>query len=119
MAKILLIEDNEQFAKLYQGKLEDEGYEVYVAATGKGGLNLVQKIKPDLIILDIILPGGINGFDVLERLKADNKLKKIPVFVLTNIESEEKVAKEIGATDYAIKAHVGPKDVLERVRKVL
>lgn len=119
MAKILLIEDNEQLVKLYQGKLEDEGYEVYVAATGAAGLNLIQKKKPDLIILDIMLPGGINGFDVLERLKADRELKKIPVFVLTNLESEEKVAKEIGATDYAIKAHVDPKDVLKKIRKIL
>ena len=119
MTKILLIEDNKQLVKLYKGKLEDEGYEVYVATTGDGGLNLVRKEKPNLIILDIMLPGGKNGFDVLERLKADNELKKIPIFVLTNIESEEKVAREIGAADYAVKAHLDPKDVLERIRKVL
>jgi CheY-like chemotaxis protein len=92
MAKILLIEDDSQLVKLYQGKLEDVGYEVMIA---------------------------VNGFDVLERLKSDTELKKIPVFVLTNLDSEEKVAKEIGAMDYIVKVHVDPKDVVEKIKRVL
>ena len=66
-----------------------------------------------------MLPGGMHGFDLLERLKADEKLKKIPVIVLTNLESEEKVAKDIGAIDYIVKVHVDPKDVMEKIKKVL
>lgn len=119
MTKVLFIEDNDQLVKLYQGVLGDEGYEVVVAKTGSYGLTLARTEKPGLIILDIMLPGGMNGFDVLEQLKVDNELKKIPVLVFTNLDSEEKVAKEIGAVRYIVKAHVDPKDVVEEIKKIL
>ena len=119
MTKILLIEDNDQLVKLYQGKLEDEGFDVTVALNGKRGLDLAKSQKYDLILLDIMLPEGINGFDVLEALKKDKTLRKIPVIVLTNLASEEKVAKDIGATDYMVKANVDPKDVVEKIKKVV
>lgn len=119
MAKILVIEDNDLIQKLYEGKLSDEGYEVKVTGSGKGGLSLVKSQKFDLIILDIMLPGGINGFDVLEALKRDKALSKIPVIVLTNLESEEKVALEIGAVDYFAKTKVTPDQVVTRVKEIL
>jgi DNA-binding response OmpR family regulator len=119
MAKILFIEDNDQIVKLYKGMFTDAGYDVVVATTGNAGVDMANNVRPDVIILDIMLPGGMNGFDVLEKLKKDNELKNIPVLVLTNLDSEEKVAKEIGATDYIVKSHVDPKDVLEKIKKVL
>ena len=119
MAKILLIEDDSQLVKLYQDVFVDAGFKVLTATTGKKGLEYARSENPDLILLDIMLPNGMNGFDVLEQLEKDGKLKRIPVFVLTNLDSEEKVAKEIGAADYIIKAHVDPSEVVERVKKVL
>jgi DNA-binding response OmpR family regulator len=119
MAKILLIEDNDLLQKLYKGKLSDEGFEVTVASNGKMGLALVKDQRFDLIILDIILPGGINGFDVLEVLRQNEVLSKIPVIVLTNLESEEKVAREIGAVDYFVKTKVTLDQVVTRVNEVL
>lgn len=119
MAKILLIEDDTLLQKLYQGKLADEGFKVVVTEKGKEGLQLVKTNGFDLIILDIMLPGGINGFDVLEVLKKDKALSQIPVIILTNLESEEKVAREIGAADYLIKVKVTPQQIVERVKKIL
>ncbi len=119
MAKILFIEDDAQLVELYTGVLEDEGFVVLTAQTGNVGLSLARDKKPDLIILDIMLPGGMNGFDVLEQLEKDVELKKIPVVVLTNLDTEEKVAKEIGAKDYIVKAENDPKDVVQIIKKYL
>jgi DNA-binding response OmpR family regulator len=119
MAKILLIEDDDLLQKLYKDKLADEGFEVEIAPDGKRGLNLVKSDGFSLILLDIILPGGINGFDVLEVVKKDKVLSKIPVIVLTNLESEEKVARKIGAVDYFIKARVTPGQIIDRIKEVL
>jgi DNA-binding response OmpR family regulator len=119
MAKILLIEDNSLLQELYKGKLTDEGFEVAMAPDGKRGLGLAKSESFDLILLDIMLPGGINGFDVLERLKKDKALNQIPVIVLTNLESEEKVAREIGVVDYFIKTEISPNQIVERIKEIL
>lgn len=104
---------------LYVGKLNDEGFETEVAGSGKGGLDLVRSQNFDLILLDIMLPGGINGFDVLETLKKDPAFSKIPVIVLTNLGGEEKIAREIGAIDYLVKAKVTPAQIVDRIKEVL
>lgn len=119
MAKILLIEDDNLLQKLYQGKLTDEGFEVVVTDDGKKGLSLVKSGNFDLILLDIMLPGGINGFDVLESLKKDEILRQIPVIVLTNLDCEEKIAREIGAVDYFIKAKVTPAQIIAKIKEIL
>lgn len=117
MKKILIIEDDSQVQQIYQKKLTAEGFEVVQAFTGKEGLALVKPVPPDLIILDIILPGGMNGFDVMEQLKRDPSHAAIPVIVLTNLDSEEKVAKTIGANDYIVKANTSLDKVIEIVKK--
>ncbi len=119
MTKILIIEDDSQLKVLYRGKFTDEGFRVILATTGEEGLSKAKTEHPNLILLDIMLPGGINGFDVLEELKRNEDLKKIPVVVLTSLDNEEKVAKEIGAIDYIIKAHTDPKDIVDIVNKHL
>lgn len=119
MAKILLIEDDNLLQNLYKGKLTDEGFEVVVTGDGKEGLGLVKSGNFDLILLDIMLPGGINGFDVLESLKKDELLRQIPIIVLTNLDSEEKIAREIGAVDYFVKARVLPGQIVDRIKEIL
>ncbi|HEY5600750.1 MAG TPA: response regulator [Patescibacteria group bacterium] len=120
MAKsVLIIEDEFQILDIYKTKLEREGFRVFTAKNGKDGLSIVNSNKPDLIILDIILPGGMNGFDILEKLKSDSKTKNIPVIVLTNLDSEEKVAKEIGANDYFFKAGTTIDEVAAKVKEYL
>lgn len=104
---------------MYTQLLTSKQYDVVTAHDGSTGLTLVRSDKPDLVILDIMLPGGMNGFDVLEELKRNEQTKQIPVLVLTNLDSEEKVAREIGAQYYLVKAHNPPEKVLEKMRELL
>ena len=119
MKKILIIEDDTNLQRIYQKKLTDEGFEVIPAFAGQEGLNLVQTLKPNLIILDIMLPGGINGFDVMEQIKRDPQYSAIPIIIMTNLESEEKVARTIGANDYLVKADTSLEKVVEVVKKYI
>lgn len=116
--KILVIEDEHQLQEVYKDKLTSEGFQVIQAFTGAQGFDMV-KDKPDLIILDIILPDGVNGFDVLEKIKKNPVSSKIPVLVLTNLEGEEKTALEIGADDYIIKTNTSLDKLLTKIKLIL
>jgi CheY-like chemotaxis protein len=118
--KILLIEDEEIMIDILQRKLTKEGYEVFVARDGEEGLKKMREMdpKPDLILLDIIMP-KMGGFEVMEEMAKDEKLKKIPVIVISNsgqpVELDK--AKKLGAKDWLIKTEFDPKEVLEKVKK--
>lgn len=118
--KVLIVEDDTFLAGIYANKFEKEGFEVRSAADGEQGFQLAQKELPDVILLDILLP-KMDGFEVLEKLKADAKTKKIPVVLLTNLGQKEDVDKglKLGAADYLIKAHFMPQETVEKVKKVL
>lgn len=120
MKKILFVEDEEALQKTLGEVLKQEGYEVVSAFDGETGLNLVKSEKPDLILLDLIMP-KMTGFEVLKKLKADGETKDIPVIVLTNLESIGDVGKaiEAGATTYLVKAQYSLDEVLEKVKKAL
>ncbi|MFQ6050042.1 MAG: PleD family two-component system response regulator, partial [Candidatus Paceibacterales bacterium] len=81
--KLLLIEDEEIMIGLLQKKLSQEGYEVSVARDGEEGMKAMREIKPDLILLDIVMP-KMGGFEVMEEMNKDPELKKIPVIVISN-----------------------------------
>lgn len=119
MNKILIIEDDEILQRMYQQRLESEGFTVIVARDGREGLTLAQSEKPTLILLDIMLPGGMNGFDVLEQIKKDEKTKDIVVLVLTNLGSEEKTAIDIGAAGFLMKVNTKPDDVVAKIKELL
>ncbi len=118
MKKVLIIEDDTQLQSLYKENLEKIA-DVSAALTGADGIQQARDRMPDLIILDIMLPSGMNGFDVLRELKADEKLKSIPVLVLTNLDSEQKAAKDMGAVDYIVKANASMEEVASRVKSFL
>jgi len=120
MKKILFIEDESALQKTFGEILKQEGYEMISALDGETGLRLAESEKPDLILLDLILP-KIHGFDVLKKLKGDKETKDIPVIVLTNLEKIEDVDKalELGATTYLIKAQYSLEEVVEKIKKVL
>ena len=103
--RILLIEDDEFFQKFYASKLKEQGFEVYSASDGNEGLEQVKKVKPELIILDIIMP-HTDGFEVLTALSNDLELKKIPVIVFSSLSQEQDIikAKKLGAVDYIDKS---------------
>lgn len=115
--KILMIEDDIFMRKVYKDQLSRAGFEFIEATNGVEGLNKARSENPNLILLDIMLPQK-NGFEVLEELKLDEKLKDIPIIILTNLGSESDIlkGKELGANDYLVKTESSMKEVIEKIR---
>ena len=118
--KILFVEDEPSLQKAVSEVLIQEGFKILSAVDGEKGLELARKTKPDLILLDLILPKK-DGFEVLKELKADEKTKNVPVIVLTNLEGMGDVEKalELGATTYLVKANYELEDVVTKIRGLL
>lgn len=118
--RLLLVEDDTFLAGMYVTKLSMEGFETELATDGKVGLEKAKKLKPDLILLDILLP-KMNGFDVLREIKKDPETKDIPVILLTNLGQKSDVVQglDLGAVDYLIKAHFMPSEVVEKIKGLL
>jgi len=116
--KILLIEDEKIMVNLLAKKLTKEGYDVSVARDGEEGLIKMRELKPDLILLDIIMP-KMGGFEVMEEIIKDKKLKEIPIIIISNsgqpVELER--AQKLGAKDWLIKTEFDPQEVLDKVIK--
>ena len=116
--KILLIEDEKIMVNLLEKKLTKEGYDVSVAWDGKEGLLKIREVKPDLILLDIVMT-KMGGFGVMEEVSKDKELKKIPIIIISNsgqpVELER--AKELGVKDWLIKTEFDPQEVLDKVIK--
>ena len=120
MKKILFIEDESALQKTLGDILESKGYLMISALDGEIGLALAEKEKPDLILLDIILP-KVNGMEVLSKLKNNPQTKAIPIIILTNLESINNVGKalELGAMTYLVKAQYSLGEILEKIEKAL
>lgn len=120
MSKILLIEDDKFLRELIIQKLGKEGYDVSEAPEGESGLLKIKEERPDLVLLDLILP-GIDGFEVLSRMKKDAELASIPVIILSNLGQKDDVQKgmDLGAEDYLIKAHFTPGEIVEKIKVIL
>lgn len=120
MLKILLVEDDEMLHGMYTQKFKNQGYEVISAYNGAEGVELSEKEKPDLILLDVIMP-KMDGFVALKKIRKNEVTAGIPVILLTNLGQEEDVkkGKELGANDYFIKANHTPQEVVDKVHSVL
>lgn len=121
MAKtILLAEDEEIMLKLLEKKLSQAGYEVISAADGQEALDKIKENFPDLILLDVVMP-RLSGFEVLKMINQDEKLKKIPVIIISNSGQPVEINKavELGAKDWIIKTDFNPQEVVEKVQKYL
>lgn len=120
MKTILFIEDEPILQKLIGRFLEKEDYQVISALNGEVGLKLTKKMKPDLILLDLILPKK-DGFEVLQELKKDEETKEIPVIILTNLEGSDDVEKalSLGATTYLVKANYELEEVVRKIKETL
>ncbi len=118
--KILSIEDDSFLLALLSGKLADAGYRVATATTGNEGLTKAKAERPDIILLDVMLP-DIGGFEVLEKLKADPATKQIPVILLSNLGGHDEIdrGKELGAMSYLIKANIVPDELAEMIEAEL
>lgn len=118
--KILIVEDDNFLRSLTAKRLEKEGYTVAVAVDGESALATAKDEKPDLILLDLLLP-GLDGFAVLGKLKADADLKKVPVIVFSNLGQKEDIekAKLLGAEQFLIKANFTLDDVMDKIKAEL
>ena len=118
--KILLIDDDLDFVHIFEAALNQGGFQTATSGTGEDGLAKAKTEKPDLILLDQVLP-DLSGNDVLKNLKADEQTKTIPVIFLSNFSQEELVkgALDEGAVDYVFKYQVEPKDVIAKIKQVL
>lgn len=120
MAKIIFIEDEPALQKTLGGFLRDLGYGVISALDGEAGLALIKKERPDLVLLDLILPKK-SGLEVLEEMRGDGSISATPAIILTNVESSETVEKAVrlGARAYLIKTNYSLDEVLEKIKNVL
>lgn len=117
--KILLIEDDISLCQIYRLNFEMAGFEFEEAHNGKVGLVYALNHKPDLIILDLMLP-GVNGLELIKILKEKEHTQNIPILVLTNLTGEETVeAKSLGACDCFLKAEISPARLIEKIVKIL
>jgi len=119
-ATILIIEDDKFLRDLTAHKLEKEGYAVIIAPDGEEAIKIMETTIPQLILLDIVLP-GIDGFEVLRQIKVVNSLKNVPVILLTNLGQQEDVerGKSLGAKDFLIKAHVTLDEIVDKIKEIL
>lgn len=117
--KILIVEDEDQMLQVLKNKVKQLGYETIEAVDGNEALEKIKQQKPDLILLDIVLPEK-SGFEVLEELKLKQK-SKIPVIILSNLgqENDIKTGKKLGAVDYILKADVSLRDLMIKINNYL
>jgi len=120
MPKIAIIEDDLAIAQMYRLKFEAEGYHVEIAENGRLGLALAQQMKPDLILLDLMMP-EMNGDEMLEKMRATDWGKNTPVIILTNVGEQEAPdkLKSLHVRAYIVKAEMTPKQVAELAQKEL
>jgi len=118
--KILVIEDDKFLRELISQKLIKEGYSIAEAVDGEKGVESTKKEKPDLILLDLILP-GIDGFEVLSRIKSNPVSAQIPIIILSNLGQKDDIERglKMGAVDYLIKAHFTPDEIINKIRTIL
>lgn len=115
--KILIVEDEETLRSVLQEKLTRSKYDVFVAKDGVEGFTMAKSKKPDLILLDLVMPKR-DGFEVLTMLKDEDDLKNIPVIILSNLEEDENLKKalKLGADDYFVKSEHPISEVVEKVK---
>jgi len=120
MNQILIIEDEDFLVRTLKDNLIPEGYAVDGARNGEEGVEKIKKNKPDLILLDLLMPGK-DGFYVLEELKKNPKWKLIPVIVLSNLGEDTSIkrAREMGVNDYLVKSQHPIEEVIKKVKKYL
>lgn len=118
--RILIVEDDPFLSSIAAVRLEQEGYKVSVATDGERALSLLEKEIPDLVLLDIVMP-GINGWDVLKAIKANERCKNVSVIMFSNLGQEHEIedGKKLGADDFLVKAKFTPREVLEKIQGLL
>lgn len=120
MPKILLVDDDLTLSQMYQERLTIEGFEVEVAQSGQEALIMVDKSRPDLILLDIMMP-GLDGFQILEKLRDNPATKNIPILLVTALIQETMRIKgrQLGASDFIVKSETTPGQLVLKIKEHL
>lgn len=120
MKKILLIEDEDQLARMYQIKLEADGFQVVRIKNGTKAIESISREKPDLVLLDLAMP-KMSGLEVLEKMKSQSLLPSLPVLVITNSALKHYCQKAIalGAIDCLYKYHFTPTTLSQKIKEIL
>jgi len=120
MSKIAIVEDDLAIAQMYRLKFEAEGYKVEIAENGKLGLQLCEQMKPDMVLLDLMMP-EMNGDEMLEKMRKTDWGKDIKVIILTNVGEQESPdsLKDLGITAFIVKADMTPRQVADLVKSKL
>lgn len=115
--RVLIIEDDKFLGSLLARKLEKEEFTASIAANGVEAFDKINESLPNLILLDLILP-NMNGFEILEVLKKNQKTKDTPVIILSNLSQKEDIEKslKLGAADYLVKAYSTPQEIVEKIK---
>ncbi len=117
--KILIVEDEASLLSILSHQFQERDYKVYTAKNGKEGFLKAQKNKPDIILLDIVMP-IMNGIDMLEKMRQTEWGKNIKVIVLTNLNTKEEIVKSLdGNAEYLIKANWKLNDIIDKVNKIV
>ena len=116
--KLVVVEDDPFLSKVYKSKFEDSEFDVSFATDGLEGLEIIKKNKPDLVLLDLIMP-KMDGFEVLEAIRKNSEIKNTKVIVLTNLgqDEDEKRCAELGVLEYIVKSDIPIGEVIEKVNK--
>ena len=119
-AKLILVEDDTTLSKMYQKKFVSDGFTVVTAYDGLEGLEKIIEEKPDLVILDIMLP-KLDGISVFKKMRSTSETFKTPVLLLTNLDQEDAIFEcfKLGAVDYLLKSSVTPDQVVKKVENLL
>ena len=118
--KILVIDDDPFILDMYVLKFKDQGFEIDTATDGKAGLEKIKSFKPDMVLLDVVMP-KMDGFDVIQKLKEESQPRTFKILFLTNFGQKEDVERgmQLGADGYIIKAHFTPSEVVAKVKEIL
>jgi DNA-binding response OmpR family regulator len=118
MKQILIIEDDVDLQRIYAEELTSQGYEVITAFMGTEGFELAKYHKPDLILLDLMLPGHLSGFDFINKFKNEPSLVSTHLIVLSNLDSEADKVRAMGVTDFIVKSNTSLEVLGERIKKL-
>jgi len=117
---VVLVEDDPFLSDLASSRIQSAGFKLTHFAAADDALEKLEEVKPDIILLDLILP-GMGGFEFLEAVKKDEKFKNIPVVIISNLGSKEEIEKgmQLGATSYLVKSNTMPDDIINKVKEVV
>ncbi|MCK5027006.1 MAG: response regulator, partial [Candidatus Pacebacteria bacterium] len=117
--KVLVVEDEGLLRELLSEKMRLEGFEVFEAIDGEQGFEIALEEKPDLVLLDLLMP-GIGGMEVLRRMRDDESTRSTPVIILSNLSGKEKIAEgaEYGAVEYLVKSNFTLEDIVTKIKEI-